>query len=1347
MQDDEPVVMKRKTKLAIASICVMAIWSGALWAQLVEQVRFIERPERQAVPHAFPAKTDDPPGIDGTLDDACWQNATRIESFVHHQTRMPAVEPMTGYVAYDEQNLYIGIDAIEGQIDTLAGRPQGDRRDVWNGDEFEVFISPVRDGKTYYQFTVGSKFGQRLDGKGIVGAAYNTDWDSAVTLDKEKGRAYLELRIPAKAVEADAIRPNSLWGFNFARQNTQSEPPDPKWPKNPRAGKESSMELTQWSPTGDTFHNVNRFGLLFFGEPEAFRQIRTPLYTELGLDREEYDNLDLDAQGIVLVRTGGRPLAGLRVSLRLLQGDRVVTEQALPPLETGFVAFLLPVARLPAGDYTLVATLTGGSDATEAMSKWEFRRVDQGLAEGVTTRGRIPLKIPERDFLPNTPWPIRTGVPFPKGALTDPSQVRLLADGKEVPCQASVRARWAPRGSIRWLGLTFVAEFKDGKCPKYELAYGEKREAKPASPVSVQETEADIGITNGCLRFVVAKTGYSGVHRVWLDRDGDEQFGDDELVIAGSSETSPYVVDKDGVVYQAARDRDVVIEVEESGPVHAVIRASGWLEASSGKKLCKHTTYYEVFAGLPHVFVNHTVVITYDTRTNRLKDVAFPVGAQGEGATFGVLGLRGVPCARRGRSFLVQERWDRARTGEWKLLRAAKSAGWCGVGTRTLGVDLIAEHVRERFPKGFSVDEMFLTYHLWPPDLGDTFTDEEELDRKNIYKQFYAHEGPELDFQLPAKYVERLREFAQKEGFYWVYVKQGTRANGQGVALNERFALSFYSDPGSRIPPSDLARLFERDPHAIADPEWIATTNVFGPMVGVDRKGYPQLEKFMGRSLLSMAHWGLKMNDEYGVWNFGDVHTYWRIHLNYAGLHRVWLSHHYGQTEVPWLLYAHYGEPAYLEWARLNNHHTMNVNIVHYHDPQNPLPHHKTGAVYHVKGFVPWGGDTGFAAHLAYVSYLKWGWLLTGNRRARDVAHEWQEGVIAESPPGGQGRDAETFLGEAAEYYQNDWDPRMLELMNRYARSFLSQPPSKQHAAFWNPATFPRYHSLTKSKLAWERLNDRDFRTCGEAYHLTAYAYLVSGDSKYLDEMRNLYLKIRQQYENSESPYDGMATTYWIWQMNQLSQMLVMQAALKKAGLKIVRDAKAPGPPIITGLNPRGRGGPFTMGVRKRAGQTVAMSPRADDKGYENLKITAPDGKPITPVTATVEGEERLAIPGDAPAGVYAIETKDTPAAFQGEVESFFLLRKGLSYTLGEGSQYRLRPLEDTTLISLTVRARKLPAQFILYDPAGKEVAKASSMWGEGKALSVPSEGGPYTLLVTRLGYAVSGVDLAAERP
>ena len=65
---------------------------------------------------------------------------------------------------------------------------------------------------------------------------------------------------------------------------------------------------------------------------------------------------------------------------------------------------------------------------------------------------RIALKIDGTRGMP-----VRTGIPFPEGALKDAARVRVVtASGKEAPSQVSITGWW-PDGSVRWGLIDFLA--------------------------------------------------------------------------------------------------------------------------------------------------------------------------------------------------------------------------------------------------------------------------------------------------------------------------------------------------------------------------------------------------------------------------------------------------------------------------------------------------------------------------------------------------------------------------------------------------------------------------------------------------------------------------------------------------------------------------------------------------------------------------------------------------------------------------------------------------------------------------------------------------------------------------
>ena len=64
----------------------------------------------QTVKKELPAvKTDSPPTIDGTLNDACWQDAPKAVGFTDQRTEKPAKNQSIGRVVYTDEAIYVGI--------------------------------------------------------------------------------------------------------------------------------------------------------------------------------------------------------------------------------------------------------------------------------------------------------------------------------------------------------------------------------------------------------------------------------------------------------------------------------------------------------------------------------------------------------------------------------------------------------------------------------------------------------------------------------------------------------------------------------------------------------------------------------------------------------------------------------------------------------------------------------------------------------------------------------------------------------------------------------------------------------------------------------------------------------------------------------------------------------------------------------------------------------------------------------------------------------------------------------------------------------------------------------------
>ncbi|MYH29217.1 MAG: hypothetical protein F4137_10250, partial [Acidobacteria bacterium] len=108
-------------------------------------------------------RVEEPPIIDGQLTDDVWRRAARLSDFV--QTApvegAAASEPTDVYIAYDGENLYVGIRAGYASPDLMRAN-RSDRDQIAEDDTVSLFFDPFRDRQRAYQFTVNG-FGVQGD--------------------------------------------------------------------------------------------------------------------------------------------------------------------------------------------------------------------------------------------------------------------------------------------------------------------------------------------------------------------------------------------------------------------------------------------------------------------------------------------------------------------------------------------------------------------------------------------------------------------------------------------------------------------------------------------------------------------------------------------------------------------------------------------------------------------------------------------------------------------------------------------------------------------------------------------------------------------------------------------------------------------------------------------------------------------------------------------------------------------------------------------------------------------------------------------------------------------------------
>src|SRR5688572_14129442 len=165
-------------------------------------------------------RVDQPPRIDGVLDESIYQALTPITGFIQQDPHegQPATEPTFVWILYDARNIYIGVRCRDSQPHRImANDMRRDGSNVSQNDNISVIIDTFHDRRNGYEFLMNA-----------IGGA----WDTQVTDERDPDRNWNTVWTPRSRRGADgwtaemAIAFRSLryrgsgpqvWGINIRR--------------------------------------------------------------------------------------------------------------------------------------------------------------------------------------------------------------------------------------------------------------------------------------------------------------------------------------------------------------------------------------------------------------------------------------------------------------------------------------------------------------------------------------------------------------------------------------------------------------------------------------------------------------------------------------------------------------------------------------------------------------------------------------------------------------------------------------------------------------------------------------------------------------------------------------------------------------------------------------------------------------------------------------------------------------------------------------------------------------------------------------------------------------------------
>jgi hypothetical protein len=395
----------------------------------------------------------------------------------------------------------------------------------------------------------------------------------------------------------------------------------------------------------------------------------------------------------------------------------------------------------------------------------------------------VELSVKECAGVGSSGFPVMVVVPLPEGAYQDTSHFRVTdAGGATVPAQFTVmNRRWYNDRSIANILVRFqpvVGAFSGAGTglAKYYLKDDGSGNAT-GTGLTVSDNGSIITVNTGVLRFTVKKTGFNIFDQVWLGG---------QLVLQADSTSGGELLHWKNIMQRDLSRNDVLVEIEESGPMEAVIRLEAVTKYSSPSN---HTHGWCVriyaYAGKSFVKVDYQL-----QNSSKDKRYTYPLYFEAMNLNFN-LNLTGTPNVRvgldnetfykgaRGAGVLLAQKKDSLfgiygglDTTATLLASGGRPAGILDIDDGTVGISAITRFYYQNWPNGIQVNgNNRLQIQLWPEWSNQVISAAKNpvfnttgmywlQDMQHVYKEVY------LDFHASGKSDAEVLNFAKTVNYH-----------------------------------------------------------------------------------------------------------------------------------------------------------------------------------------------------------------------------------------------------------------------------------------------------------------------------------------------------------------------------------------------------------------------------------------------------------------------------------------------------------------------------------------------------------------------------------------------------
>ena len=620
------------------------------------------------------------------------------------------------------------------------------------------------------------------------------------------------------------------------------------------------------------------------------------------------------------------------------------------------------------------------------------------------------LEGPAPDVHAGATW----GVPWARGAYRPEQRFRLTtAAGDDVPVQSWVTGHW-PDGSVKWTAHAIAPDAP--KASAYRLTAGSP--AAPARQVTVTRSAGRVEVSTGVVTAVFGTKGSDTVVRS-VRRGATEIARDGQLVALRQGTV------REGAAVERFAGRIEKVEVEQEGPVRAVVRVEG-RHRRGGRGWLPFVLRFAFFAGGESFRLTHTFVWDGEQQPGsdegdflRGLGVRFtvPLGdqpydrhvrfADADGGLFseavqGITGLRRDPGAAVRAAQIAGERlpdtstWDTRvssrlahipRWGDFTLTqptadgylvrkRTKAGHGWiqAAAGRRAGGFGYVG---------GASGGLSFGLRDFWQRHPTQLDVRGAASDAAEVTLWLYSPEAPPLDLRFYHDGLGQDTFDQQAEGLEITYEDyEPGFGTPYGIARTSELTFWALEKTPSAATLAAQAAATATPPLLTATPERLHAAGVFGDWAPVDRstKARATIEDHLDELF---AYYRDQREDRrwYGFLDYGDVqHTYdndrhvWRYDV--GGF--AWDNSELGTDLWLWYHFLRTGSAEVFRFAEAMTRHTGEVDVYHLGKWAGLGTRH---GVQHY-------ADSAKQVRISTAANRRFHYFLTGDERAGDLLRE-----------------------------------------------------------------------------------------------------------------------------------------------------------------------------------------------------------------------------------------------------------------------------------------------------------------------------------------------------------------------